>query len=224
MTIYEDGNSEIKTFENTPEKRCNVAMIDYLNELSLTHRMNLINHKENAKDWRFREDLTPEEETQTKEWLRIHKTKKDCDICHKRIVPYCNTCQAKYKKFNEDKYSSDKPKQGKFAKCQSCEAKGANGILVYDHCHLTGKYRSSACNNCNINVMRDSPESYKLPVIFHNAEGYDNKIMLKAMLAMKSKLSENTKINMSPQKRLGIGWHNIYIIIVNIQIIEQKQG
>ena len=38
---------------------------------------------------------------------------------------------------------------------------------VRDHCHITGKYRGSAHNDCNLK-LRLEPESIKIPVIFHN--------------------------------------------------------
>ena len=38
-----------------------------------------------------------------------------------------------------------------------------------DHCHITGKFREAAHKKCNskLKILR------KLPVIFHNLEGYD---------------------------------------------------
>jgi len=42
---------------------------------------------------------------------------------------------------------------------------------VRDHCHITGKYRGSAHNFCNLK-LRLEPESIKIPVIFHNLKGY----------------------------------------------------
>jgi len=38
---------------------------------------------------------------------------------------------------------------------------------VRDHCHITGKYRGSAHNFCNLK-SRLEPESIKIPGIFHN--------------------------------------------------------
>ena len=46
---------------------------------------------------------------------------------------------------------------------------------VRDHCHLTGKFRGAAHNNCNLN--------YKLgnfiPVFFHNLSNYDSHLFIK---------------------------------------------
>ena len=40
---------------------------------------------------------------------------------------------------------------------------------VRDHCHVTGKFRGAAHDNCNkkLRIPR------KLPIIFHNLQGYD---------------------------------------------------
>ena len=46
---------------------------------------------------------------------------------------------------------------------------------VRDHCHLTGKYRGAAHNNCNLSMR--TPEF--VPVLFHNLEGYDSHLFIK---------------------------------------------
>ena len=43
---------------------------------------------------------------------------------------------------------------------------------VRDHCHITGRYRGAAHSDCN-KKLRISPKTDKIPVIFHNLEGYD---------------------------------------------------
>ena len=46
---------------------------------------------------------------------------------------------------------------------------------VRDHCHVTGKFRSTAHNKCNINLRLPR----KLPLIFHNLQGCDRHIIFK---------------------------------------------
>ena len=46
---------------------------------------------------------------------------------------------------------------------------------VRDHCHVTGKFRGAAHNKCHINLKLPR----KLPIIFHNLQGYDGHIIVK---------------------------------------------
>jgi len=57
---------------------------------------------------------------------------------------------------------------GKALKTTSCNR---------DHCHITGKYRRSAHNCCNLQ-LRLEPEKLRIPVIFHNLKGYDSHFIM----------------------------------------------
>jgi len=48
---------------------------------------------------------------------------------------------------------------------------------VRDHCHIAGKYRGSAHNDCNLK-LRIERESIKIPVIFRNLKGYDSHFIM----------------------------------------------
>ena len=48
---------------------------------------------------------------------------------------------------------------------------------VRDHCHVTGKFRGAAHKKCNLQLKVSS----KLPVIFHNLEGYDGHIIFREL-------------------------------------------
>ena len=50
-------------------------------------------------------------------------------------------------------------------------------MKVRDHCHITGLYRGSAHNDCNLK-LRIKPEEIKIPVIFHNLKGYDSHFIM----------------------------------------------
>ena len=56
---------------------------------------------------------------------------------------------------------------------------------VLDHCHLTGKYRGAAHNECNL--------QYKIPkffpVIFHNLSGYDSHLFIKNIGTSEGKIN-----------------------------------
>ena len=48
-----------------------------------------------------------------------------------------------------------------------------NTDKVRDHCHITGKFRGAAHNQCNLKFKIRK----KLPIIFHKLEGYDGHII-----------------------------------------------
>ena len=59
--------------------------------------------------------------------------------------------------------------------CHICNKKYINkDIIVRDHCHITGKYRGSAHQDCNLNYRLTD----KIPVIFHNRRGYDSHFIM----------------------------------------------
>ena len=47
-------------------------------------------------------------------------------------------------------------------------------IIVRDHCHITGKYRGPAHQDCNLNFQLTD----KIPVIFHNLRRYDSHFIM----------------------------------------------
>ena len=52
---------------------------------------------------------------------------------------------------------------------------------VRDHCHVTGKFREAVHNKCNINLRLLQISLRKLPIIFHNLQGYDGHIIFKKL-------------------------------------------
>ena len=60
--------------------------------------------------------------------------------------------------------------------CHIC-GEELDGDKVWDHCHITGKYRGAAHNKCNIKYQ--IPEFF--PVIFHNFSGYDSHLFIKKL-------------------------------------------
>ena len=62
--------------------------------------------------------------------------------------------------------------------CWICHEKIINNKdKVRDHCHITGKYRGAAHSQCNLKLKIPK----KLPIIFHNLEGYDGHIIFKEL-------------------------------------------
>ena len=72
----------------------------------------------------------------------------------------------------------DEEKFQKADECHICNKKYTNqDIRVRDHCHITGKYRGSAHQECNLQLRVDV-EKIKIPVIFHNLRGYDSHFIM----------------------------------------------
>ena len=66
--------------------------------------------------------------------------------------------------------------------CRFCETEILSD-KVRDHCHLTGKYRGSAHNICNINVSQQ--QSNIIPFIFRNFSNYDCHMFFKRLVDLK---------------------------------------
>ena len=63
-------------------------------------------------------------------------------------------------------------------RCHICGEKYTDkDVRVRDYCHITGKFRGSAHQECNLK-LRIKPEDIKIPVIFHNLRGYDSHFMM----------------------------------------------
>ena len=51
---------------------------------------------------------------------------------------------------------------------------------VWDHCHITGKFRRSAHSDCNLK-LKIEPWKTPIPVIFHNFRGYDSHLVCESV-------------------------------------------
>ena len=72
----------------------------------------------------------------------------------------------------------------KAEECHICNKKYTNqDIRVRDHCHITGKYRGSAHQECNLQLILN-PDKIKIPVIFHNLRGYDSHFIMQEIGAI----------------------------------------
>ena len=95
---------------------------------------------------------------------------------------------------NEDEESFQKATH-----CHICEKKyRVDDVPVRDHCHVTGKYRGSAHQTCNLK-LQISEEMIKIPVIFHNLKGYDSHFIMNELGELIKKGEENIKINVIAQ-------------------------
>ena len=81
---------------------------------------------------------------------------------------------------------------------------------VRDHCHITGKFRGIAHWDCNINFQL----AKKVPVIFHNLQGYDSHLIF-------AKLHKfNSKINVIPN---GLEKYMAFFLGKNLVFIDSMQ-
>ena len=103
--------------------------------------------------------------------MAIHKFMKDMLA----EVKYCKKVERTHftkplKMTDEDKKSFQRAKE-----CHICKRPYITGDKrVRDHCHVTGKYRGSAHEDCNLNFQL----THKIPVVFHNLKGYDSHFIM----------------------------------------------
>ena len=93
-------------------------------------------------------------------------------------VKYCKKVIKKH--FNKPLRMTEKNEEAfqKAEECHICDRKYTDkDIRVRDHCHITGKYRGSAHQECNLK-LKIEPEKIKIPVIFHNLRGYDSHFIM----------------------------------------------
>ena len=118
-------------------------------------------------------------------------------------VKYCKKIMNK--EFNKalKMTKEDVKKFQKAEECHICDKKYTDeDIRVRDHCHITGKYRGSAHQECNLKI-RVNPEEVKIPVIFHNLRGYGNHFIMQEFGAIvkeytyKNKKGEEQRMNIN---------------------------
>ena len=94
-------------------------------------------------------------------------------------VEYCK-CVVK-KRFNKPLIITDNDELcfKLMDKCHICNKKYTNkDVRVRDHYHITGKFRGSAHQECNLK-LRIKPEDIKIPIIFHKLRSYESKFIMK---------------------------------------------
>ena len=79
-------------------------------------------------------------------------------------------------------------------KCWICQKRyKVDENPVRDHCHITGKYRGSAHNTCNLR-LQISAERIKIPVVFHNLKGYDSHFIIEKLGDIMEEKPLNVKV------------------------------
>ena len=117
-------------------------------------------------------------------------------------VKYCKRVMKKY--FNKPLRMTEENEQEfkKATTCHICDKKYTEkDIRVRDHCHITGEFRGSAHQECNLK-LRINPKEIKIPVIFHNLRGYDSHFIMQEIGAIVK--NHTYKNNKGEEKQMNI--------------------
>ena len=119
-------------------------------------------------------------------------------------VKYCKNVMKK--EFNKP-LRMTKDNEDKFQKAEECHICNKQytekDIRVRDHCHITGKYRGSAHQDCNLK-LRLNPEDIKIPVIFHNLRGYDSHFIMQEIVKIAKKNTYKNKKGEDKQMNINV--------------------
>ena len=75
----------------------------------------------------------------------------------------------------------DKKKFAKADTCWICKEKfDIDDNKVWDHCHITGKFRGSTHNTCNLKLQIEAWKT-PIPVVFYNFWGYDSHLVCESV-------------------------------------------
>ena len=114
-------------------------------------------------------------------------------------VDYCKATMRKH--FRKPLVMSD-DEEDTFKAAEVCHICGEQyeekDVRVRDHCHVTGKYRGCAHQDCNLKLELN-PNNVKILVIFHNRRGYDAHFIMQAI--GKISKEQNLSINCIPNNR-----------------------
>ena len=138
--------------------------------------------------------------------VQIHRGENAVHKFMENMLKEVNWCKSKMKKhFNKPlKMTMENEIDFKKAiKCHICDQQYTDkDIRVRDHCHITGKFRGSAHQDCNLK-LRIKPDNIKIPVIFHNLRGYDSHFIMQQIgeiakkHAYKNKRGEECHMNIN---------------------------
>ena len=108
-------------------------------------------------------------------------------------VEYCKAVIKKH--FNKPLVMTEDDEQC-FRTMDGCHISGEKytdkDVRVRDHCHITGKFRGSAHQECSLK-LRIKPEDIKIPVIFHNLRGCDSHFIMQQIGEIANKYAHKDK-------------------------------
>ena len=138
--------------------------------------------------------------------VQIYRRQKAVYKFMENMLDEVKYCKNTMKRFFKKPLKMTKDDEDEFQKAKAChicdKAYTDDDIRVRDHCHITGKYRGSAHQECNLQLKVD-PDKIKIPVIFHNLRGYDSHFIMQEIGAIvknhtyKNKKGEMKEMNIN---------------------------
>ena len=93
-----------------------------------------------------------------------------------------------------------------------------NDVKVHDHCHLSGNFRGSAHQECNLNYQI-STSKFQIPIFFHNGKKYDFHLFIKEMGNFEEKIDI---IPQNVENYLQIKWGKHLVFKDSIQFLNSS--
>ena len=128
--------------------------------------------------------------------VQIHRGENAVHKFMENMLEEVNWCKSKMKKHFNKPLKMTKENETDFqkaTKCYICDIKYTDkDIHVRDHCHITGKFRGSAHQDCNLK-LQIKPDNIKIPVIFHNLRGYDSHFIMQQIGEIAKKYTHKNK-------------------------------
>ncbi|KAL9971514.1 hypothetical protein ACROYT_G017685 [Oculina patagonica] len=133
--------------------------------------------------------------------VQIYRGEKAVYKFMEAILDEVKYCKKTMRKFFKKPLKMTKDDEDAFQKANGChicdKAYTDDDIRVRDHCHITGKFRGSAHQECNLK-LRIEPDKIKIPVIFHNLKGYDSHFIMQEIGAI---VKNNKYINKKGEEK-----------------------
>ena len=138
--------------------------------------------------------------------VQIHRGENAVHKFMENMLEEVNWCKSIMKKHFNKPLEMTKENEIDFqkaTKCHICDQQYTDkDIRVRDHCHITGEFRGSAHQDCNLK-LRIKPATIKIPVLFHNLRGYDSHFIMQQIgeiakkHAYKNKRGEECHMNIN---------------------------
>ena len=117
----------------------------------------------------------------------------EVEWCRKMTKKHFNKPVRMTKKDQQDFEEADK--------CHICNKKySEKDIRVRDHCHITGKYKGSAHQDCNMNFK----QADKIPVIFHHLSGCNSHFIMREIGQIAKKHTYKNKKGEEQQMNINV--------------------